>query len=195
MGDIYGGSYTTLGLPSAMIASSFGKLKSKAMIEKINKNDIARSLLTMLTVNTLTLSRLIMQKEKIKNVIWIGTHIDMLEYMQMCHDAFNYLSNGEMRLIIPTYHSFLGSLGLLISNYDLTKHDCSSESELSMDYDEEEKKSESPGDRKQSRSDSLSVNEPSLKLFGRQYSLTTEDSLMQALKDNKNVKSDKIIDD
>ena len=28
VGDIYGGSYTNLGLPSSMIASSFGKLKS-----------------------------------------------------------------------------------------------------------------------------------------------------------------------
>lgn len=83
VGDIYGGSYEKLGLHSAMIASSFGKLKTGPDLEHANKNDIARSLLTMITVNTLTLSRMIAQLHKIKNVIWIGSHIDILEYMQM----------------------------------------------------------------------------------------------------------------
>jgi len=59
VGDIYGGSYDSLGLPSQMIASSFGKLKSKESLDDVDKNDISRSLLVMITVNTLTLSRMI----------------------------------------------------------------------------------------------------------------------------------------
>jgi pantothenate kinase len=78
VGDIYGGSYGKLGLPPAMIASSFGKLKTPESLKNADKNDISRSLLTMVSVNALSLCRMIMQLEKIKNVIWIGTHIDML---------------------------------------------------------------------------------------------------------------------
>lgn len=81
VGDIYGGNYSSLGLPETMIASSFGKLKTKQDLETVNKNDVARSLLTMITVNTLTLSRMIAQLHSIKNVIWIGSHVDVIEYM------------------------------------------------------------------------------------------------------------------
>ena len=48
-------------------------------------------------------------------MIWIGNHVDMLEYMQMSEDAFARLSQNEAELMFPTYHSFLGSLGLLLS--------------------------------------------------------------------------------
>lgn len=56
VGDIYGGSYEGLNLPGSMIASSFGKLKDAnpdeiKIGETITKNDIARSLLTLVFVN------------------------------------------------------------------------------------------------------------------------------------------------
>jgi hypothetical protein len=35
----------------------------------------------MVIVNTLMLSQMIAQIHKLKNVIWIGAHIDILEYM------------------------------------------------------------------------------------------------------------------
>ena len=102
-----------------MIASSFGKLQKveNPMGPEANtdKNDIARSLLTMVSVNTLMLSKMIAQLENIKNVVWIGSHIDILEYMQMAQYAFQFLTNDDSKLIFPTYHSFLGSLGLLLS--------------------------------------------------------------------------------
>ena len=42
----------------------------------------------MVSVNTLMLSKMIAEKENIKNVVWIGAHIDILEYMQMAQYAF-----------------------------------------------------------------------------------------------------------
>ena len=60
VGDIYGGTYEKLGLPADMIASSFGRLRSPESLEKITKCDISKSLLTMLSVNTLTFCRMIM---------------------------------------------------------------------------------------------------------------------------------------
>lgn len=96
VGDIYGGAYSTLGLPSQMIASSFGKIQNqKDALAKQDKNDISRSLLTMVSVNTLTISRMIAQLHDIKNVVWIGTHIDMLEYMHMSQDAFKFLTKEQ----------------------------------------------------------------------------------------------------
>jgi pantothenate kinase len=65
-----------------MIASSFGKLQHiDNAINCTNKDDISRSLLTMVSVNTLMLSKNIAKLENIKNVVWIGVHIDILEYM------------------------------------------------------------------------------------------------------------------
>jgi len=58
VGDIYGGSYGKLGLPAQMIASSFGKLQRlDAPRQQADPNDVSRSLLTMVSVNTLMFSK------------------------------------------------------------------------------------------------------------------------------------------
>jgi len=51
----------------------------------------------------------------LKHVVWIGVHIDLLEYMQMSESGFKFLAKDKSELIFPRYHSFLGSLGLLLS--------------------------------------------------------------------------------
>ena len=115
VGDIYGGDYKGIGLPMNMIASTFGRLKDLDDCSSVAKDDVARSLLTMVAANNLIFSKIIAQMENIKRVIWIGTHIDMLEYMAMSETAFALLSQNQAELMFPTYHSFLGSLGLLLS--------------------------------------------------------------------------------
>ena len=47
----------------------------------------------------------------------------------MSQDAFSRISNDHCRLIFPTYHSFLGSLGLLLS-------------ESILEYSQDEKESD-----------------------------------------------------
>jgi len=79
--EIYGGDYKGLGMPGNMIASSFGRLKDLETCENLSKDDIARSLLTLIAANNLIFSKILAQMEKIKRVIWIGNHTDMLEYM------------------------------------------------------------------------------------------------------------------
>lgn len=86
VGDIYGGDYKGLNLPMNMIASSFGNYTENA--GTVNKDDIARSLVTLIAANNVIFSKIIAQSEKIKRVIWIGSHIDTLEYMQMSEYAF-----------------------------------------------------------------------------------------------------------
>jgi len=83
--------------------------------QNISSGDISRSLLTLVSANILIFSKMIAQQHNIKRVVWIGTHVDMVEYMSMCENAFAALSNQEAELIFPTYHSFLGSLGLLLT--------------------------------------------------------------------------------
>ena len=118
VGDIYGGEYKGLGFPSDMIASSFGKLKDEDDFTQISNDDIARSLLTLIAANNLIYSKILAQVEGIKRVIWIGTHLDHLEYMQLSEYQFATMTNNEQELMFPTYHSFLGSLGLLLCAAD-----------------------------------------------------------------------------
>lgn len=119
VGDIYGSNaYSGIGLGKNMIASSFGRLKdaSKEEIkENITPSDISRSLLTLVAANVLIFSRLAAKLENIKRVVWIGNHVDLPEYMLMSEQGFARLTNQEAELIFPTYTSFLGSLGLLLS--------------------------------------------------------------------------------
>lgn len=76
----------------------------------------------MPAVNTLIYSIMLSQLHNLKRVIWIGIHIDAPEYMQMCEKAFKALSKDEDSfLIFPRYHSFLGSLGLLLSQGSLSE--------------------------------------------------------------------------
>ena len=59
VGDIYGGDYKGLGFPMDMIASSFGKLQTVEDTSQIAREDIARSLLTLIAGNNIIFSRII----------------------------------------------------------------------------------------------------------------------------------------
>ena len=59
--DIYGSEgYKNLGLPPNLIASSFGKLKSKKCDEEdVKKEDICKSLMTLVSLNTVAVGYLV----------------------------------------------------------------------------------------------------------------------------------------
>ena len=73
-------------LKSSVIASSFGKLKGKkqAEMEDAKPEDISRSLLIMISANTLQIAHMLAQLEDLSTIILIGSHFDALEFMQMC---------------------------------------------------------------------------------------------------------------
>ncbi|CDW82638.1 pantothenate kinase mitochondrial [Stylonychia lemnae] len=123
VGEIYGQDYSSRGLPAKMIASSFGRLKdyNQEQIQQVSKEDISRSLLTMTAVNILIFSNMIVKLHNLKKVVWIGVHVDLLEYMQMSEQAFSMLAKEQSHLIFPRYHSFLGSLGLLLTHGNLNQ--------------------------------------------------------------------------
>lgn len=125
VGDIYGGEYKNkagVSMPPNMIASAFGKLQHKTPeeIAQVNKNDVCRSMMIMVSVNILIFSKMIAQRENLKHIVWIGSHIDVLEYYEMLEfGAENiYFPGNPARLIFPTYGAFLAALGLLIASND-----------------------------------------------------------------------------
>lgn len=83
VGDIYGCDYEGLNMPGSYLASSFGKLKDldeDGIKETVTGGDITRSLITMVVANVLVFSKSIAEQEGLKRIVWIGTHIDLLEY-------------------------------------------------------------------------------------------------------------------
>lgn len=56
--------------------------------------------------------------QNIRNVVWMGVHVDIIQYMQMSQYGFMQLTGDKAKLMFPKYHSFLGSLGLLLSQND-----------------------------------------------------------------------------
>ena len=85
VGDIYGTSYSKIGLPAEVIASSFGKIKddSPEEIAELKKEDVSLSLLNMVIFNTLTIANLVAQIEKIDKIVIVGHHLRILELEQL----------------------------------------------------------------------------------------------------------------
>lgn len=76
--------------------------------------------MTMMTVNTLLFAKSIAQIEKVKHVVWFGAHIHLLPYQQMAQHWFSDVQktvegSDKAQLMFPRYSSFLGSLGLLLT--------------------------------------------------------------------------------
>ena len=122
--DIYGGAYGSLGLPGDLIACSFGKVKDKTKeeLEKVQIDDVLRSLLTMISTNAMLMSMLVAKKENITKVIWMGQHVDMPEYEYMCAYTMKLISKGEINLIFLKNSSYLTSMGLFLAHTDFCRY-------------------------------------------------------------------------
>ena len=73
------------------------KFKNRyGQFNNVTIQDIARSLLTMTAVNLLLFSEVISNLQNLKRVVWIGVHIDVLEYMKM----------SEVRVIFSSHLPF-----------------------------------------------------------------------------------------
>ena len=83
VGDIYGSAYEGIGLPADLVASSFGRVKDMSLEElaSLNKADVARSMLIMVILNSLTIARLTAKSQELNRVIIMGMHIEAPEIM------------------------------------------------------------------------------------------------------------------
>ncbi|OBA21795.1 fumble-domain-containing protein [Metschnikowia bicuspidata var. bicuspidata NRRL YB-4993] len=128
VGDIYGTSYNKIGLKSNHIASSFAKVFKKLRFNKLGKKlstaeklahfrqeDIARSLLYLVSNNIGQIAYLQACRFGLKRIYFGGSYIS--GHMQTIHTlsyALNFWSNGEMQSYFLRHEGYLGSVGAFI---------------------------------------------------------------------------------
>lgn len=118
VGDIYGGmDYAKIGLTSTTIASSFGKAVSENKeIEDYKPEDIARSLLRMISNNVGQISYLNALRFGLKRIFFGGYFIRSHAYtMDTISVAVNFWSKGEAKAMFLRHEGFLGALGAFMN--------------------------------------------------------------------------------
>lgn len=125
VGDIYGTSYNKIGLKSNHIASSFAKVFKKLRFSQLGKKlstseklaqfkqeDIARSLLYLVSNNIGQIAYLQALRFGLKRIYFGGSYIS--GHMQTIHTlsyALNFWSKGEMQSYFLRHEGYLGSVG------------------------------------------------------------------------------------
>ncbi|KAL0357920.1 UNVERIFIED_CONTAM: Pantothenate kinase [Sesamum calycinum] len=120
VGDIYGGTgYSKIGLTSTTIASSFGKAVSENKeLEDYRTEDVARSLLRMISNNIGQIAYLNALRFGLKRIFFGGFFIRGHEYtMDTISVAVHFWSNGEAKALFLRHEGFLGALGAFM-NYE-----------------------------------------------------------------------------
>lgn len=112
VGDIYGGTYEQFQLNSSLIASSFGKLKNISDIKDVRKEDISRSLLTLMCVTISLTTALIAKNSGVNKVILVGNPFECLEFMQMIQMATNYASGDTVESYFSDYAPYINLIGM-----------------------------------------------------------------------------------
>lgn len=125
VGDIYGTNYNKIGLKANHIASSFAKVFKKLKLSSKSKKltpaerlsqfkgeDIARSLLYLVSNNIGQISYLQALRFNLKRIYFGGSYIS--GHKQTIHTlsyAVNFWSKGEMKSYFLRHEGYLGSVG------------------------------------------------------------------------------------
>jgi type II pantothenate kinase len=118
VGDIYGGmDYSKIGLTSTAIASSFGRAISDTKeLEEYKREDLARSLLRMISNNIGQISYLNALRFGLKRILFGGYFIRGHTYtMDTISVAVHFWSKGEAKAMFLRHEGFIGALGAFIS--------------------------------------------------------------------------------
>ncbi|KAG7588176.1 Type II pantothenate kinase [Arabidopsis suecica] len=129
VGDIYGGTdYSKIGLSSTAIASSFGKAISDGKeLEDYQPEDVARSLLRMISNNIGQIAYLNALRFGLKRIFFGGFFIRGLEYtMDTISVAVHFWSRGEAKAMFLRHEGFLGALGAFTSYNNQSHNDIKS---------------------------------------------------------------------
>lgn len=114
-----GGNYDKIGLKSTTIASTFGKVfkldENERQSGSIKQEDIAASLLFMVSNNIGQISYLNAQKYGIKRIYFGGFFIrGHPRTMETLSYAINFWSKGEMKAYFLRHEGYLGALGAFL---------------------------------------------------------------------------------
>jgi type II pantothenate kinase len=119
VGDIYGTDSKALekvGLPSNLVASSFGKLVAKAdPAEGLSQEDMARALLLMVTNNIGQVAYLNAKLNNTPRIYFVGNFLrnNKISQRRLSY-AIDYWSKGEMEALFLEREGYLGALGAFL---------------------------------------------------------------------------------
>eukprot|EP00475_Leptophrys_vorax_P018795 TRINITY_DN2566_c0_g1_i1.p1 TRINITY_DN2566_c0_g1~~TRINITY_DN2566_c0_g1_i1.p1 ORF type:complete len:528 (-),score=156.31 TRINITY_DN2566_c0_g1_i1:1580-3163(-) len=127
VGDIYGGDYKNFGLKKDTVASSFGKFMMKDKAEVLEgvatKNDMARSLLNMISINIAQLAYLCAMRYNVTRIVFAGNFLRSNEQAEAALSfSINYWSHGLMNALFLKHEGYMGALGAFLSQ-DTEKED------------------------------------------------------------------------
>ncbi|XP_006454191.1 hypothetical protein AGABI2DRAFT_197040 [Agaricus bisporus var. bisporus H97] len=120
VGDIYGQDYSKLGLKSAMIASTFGKVFKKGQEKKpFSPEDISKSLLYAVSNNIGQIAYMNAEKYNLDRIYFGGCFIrGHAATIATLSYAIRFWSKGTKRALFLRHEGFLGSIGAWIRNID-----------------------------------------------------------------------------
>ncbi|KAL3784130.1 hypothetical protein HJC23_005788 [Cyclotella cryptica] len=124
VGDIYGKNSNALekiGLPSDIVASSFGKLVAKQNpSEGVKEEDLARALLLMVTNNIGQVAHLNARLHNTSRIYFVGTFLqhNTISQQRLAH-AIDYWSKGETEALFLEHEGYFGALGAFLLNHDI----------------------------------------------------------------------------
>jgi len=117
VGDIYGGDYTSLGLPADLVASSFGKLVRPNGLNDVKREDLAKACLIMITNNIGSLANLYAHKVmnwKKPQIVFVGNFLNDNEIAKRTLAyATDFWSRGEVPAIFLKHEGYFGAVGSL----------------------------------------------------------------------------------
>jgi len=119
VGDIYGTDSKALekvGLPSNLVASSFGKLVAKQdPAAGLSQEDLARALLLMVTNNIGQVAYLNAKLNKTPRIYFVGNFLrnNKISQRRLAY-AINYWSKGEMEALFLEREGYLGAMGAFL---------------------------------------------------------------------------------
>ncbi|RKP11423.1 pantothenate kinase, partial [Piptocephalis cylindrospora] len=119
VGDIYGDDYSKIGLKATTIASSMGKVFRKGMGGKYQSEDIARSLLYMVSNNIGQIAYLNAQAHGLDRIYFGGYFIRGHPItMGTLSYAIKFWSKGKVQALFLRHEGYLGSMGAFLSQLD-----------------------------------------------------------------------------
>uniref|UniRef100_F7B8R1 4'-phosphopantetheine phosphatase n=1 Tax=Xenopus tropicalis TaxID=8364 RepID=F7B8R1_XENTR len=111
--DIYGGAYQILGLTGNLIASSFGK--SATIDKEFSKEDMAKSLLHMISNDIGQLACLYAKQHNLSQVYFGGFFIRGHPVtMHTISYSINFFSKGEVQALFLRHEGYLGTIGAFL---------------------------------------------------------------------------------
>jgi len=158
VGDIYGENSDALekiGLPSDIVASSFGKLVTKQNpSEGIKEEDLARALLLMVTNNIGQVAHLNAKLYKTRKIYFVGTFLqhNIISQQRLAY-SIDYWSQGKMEAQFLEHEGYFGALGAFLLNQGIEHDGNPQRDKTGEDVDSKQrKKGRTKGKHKRSKS-------------------------------------------